>query len=108
MVIPHLVADFVSLPEDAPVEYPPTGVVGLEEANAVLFMNDYFYFVDPVSSQVTKVELPANLEIFAQSDIGSAAPGACCLRVNPGACISVRVKPFENVTRRGIVKPFAM
>jgi hypothetical protein len=70
----HIVADFVSLPDDAPIVYPPTGVVGLEEANALLLMNDYFYSVDPESGHVTKVALPANLEIFARSDIGGGVP----------------------------------
>jgi hypothetical protein len=69
-----LVADFVSLPTNAPIEYPPAGFVGLVETDVLQLLNDFFYFADPATGQVTKIELPANLQILAKSDIGSVVP----------------------------------
>lgn len=70
----QLVADFVSMPTGAPIEYPPAGVVGLVETDVLQLANDFFFFVDAASGQVTKIELPANLQILAKSDIGSVVP----------------------------------
>jgi hypothetical protein len=70
----HVVADFVSSPTGAPIEYPPAGIVGVVESNSMQLMNDFFYFIDQATGQVTKVELPGGIEILARSDIGSAVP----------------------------------
>jgi hypothetical protein len=70
----HLAAEFTSGCTGAPITYPPAGVVGAVETDALQLLNDFFYFVDPANGQVTKVNLPPGLEIYGKSDVGSATP----------------------------------
>jgi hypothetical protein len=65
----HIIVDFYSAPTGAPIEYPPPGIPVLVEDGSDQLLNPYF-----VDAAGQLVQLPLNLQIFGNSDVGSATP----------------------------------
>jgi hypothetical protein len=65
----YISVDFWSDPTGAPIEYPPAGIPVLVEDGSDQLLNPFF-----VSPAGLPVELPVNLQIYANSDVGTATP----------------------------------
>jgi hypothetical protein len=65
----HIIADFWSAPTGAPIEYPPAGIPLLAEDGTNQLLNSYF-----VDAAGLPVALPGNIQIYGNSDPGSATP----------------------------------